>query len=69
MIGIPGNYDVPAFLRSAFSEVLHARNKRTGRIDNFRRAALEVALDLRCDAVRANDGNSVGVGFVRHVDR
>ena len=69
MIGISGDDDVTALACRAFCKMLHARNKRTGRIDYFRGALLEFVLHLRRHAVRTNDRDRIGVGFFRGIDR
>src|SRR5688572_30158115 len=48
--------------------MLHASDKWTGGVDNFRRALFEIVLDLRRDAMGANYGDRVAVGFIGSVD-
>src|SRR5262245_10989284 len=69
MIGIAGNYHVASLQGGTFGEMLHASNKRAGCIDYFCGAFFEFTLHLRRHTVSANDGDCVGVRFVRRIDR
>jgi hypothetical protein len=48
--------------------MLNPGNKRAGRINHVRRALFQLALDLRRDAVRADDSRRPGIGFRRRTD-
>src|SRR5687767_10804988 len=69
MIRIAGDDDVASLPGSAFSKVLHASDKRTRGVDNLSRARFQVALNLRSDAVSANDGDRVAIGFFGSINR
>ncbi len=65
MIRITGDDDIASLARGSFREMLYACDEWAGCVDHFGGAFFELALHLRGDAVRANNGNRVGVSFVR----
>jgi translation initiation factor IF-1 len=68
MIRIACDDDVASLSRGTFREMLHASNKRTRCVDHFRRTVFELALYLRRHSMRTNNGDRVGVSFVRRIN-